>query len=73
VIEKARAEGALSLGDYAQALQAVRLPALQGSDRWSRPSVARVLRYCKAVTPTTDQAPAAGQQWVSVLISTTPP
>jgi len=59
VIEKARAEGALSLGDYAQALQAARLPAPQGSDRWSRPSVARVLRYCKEVTATTDQAPAA--------------
>jgi len=59
VIEKARAEGAMSLGDYAQALQAARLPAPQGGDRWSRPSVARVLRYCKAVTPTTDQAPAA--------------
>ncbi len=59
VIEKARAEGALSLGDYAQALQAARLPAPQGGDRWSRPSVARVLRYCKEVTATTDQGPAA--------------
>jgi len=50
VIEKAHAEGALSLGDYAQALQAARLPAPQGGDRWSRPSVARVLRYCKPAT-----------------------
>ena len=33
VAEKARAEGALSLGDYAQALQAARLSALQGGDR----------------------------------------
>jgi len=60
VIEKARAEGAMSLGDYAQALQAARLPAPQGGDRWSRPSVARVLRYCKDV----------GQQRASALIST---
>jgi len=59
VIEKARAEGALSLGDYAQALQAARLPAPRVSDHWSRPSVARVLRYCKAVTATNDQAPTA--------------
>ncbi len=59
VIEKARAEGALSLGDYAQALQAARLPTPQGDDRWSRPSVARVLRYCKEVTATVDQASAA--------------
>jgi len=59
VIEQARAEGAMSLGDYAQTLQAARLPAPQGGDRWSRPSVARVLRYCKEVTATTDQAPAA--------------
>ena len=59
VIEKARAEGALSLGDYAQALQAARLPTPQGDDRWSRPSVARVLRYCKEVTTTVDQASAA--------------
>ena len=46
VIASARAAGALSLGDYAQALQAARLPAPHGSDRWSRTSVARVLRYC---------------------------
>jgi len=46
VIEKARSDGALSLGDYAQALQAARLPVPRGGDRWSRPSVARVLRYC---------------------------
>ena len=59
VIEKARAEGALSLGDYAQAPQAARLPTPQGGDRWSRPSVARVLRYCKEVTATNNQAPAA--------------
>ncbi len=55
VIEKARAEGAMSLGDYAQALQAARLPAPQGSDRWSRPSVARVLRYCGEATAINDQ------------------
>ena len=59
VIDKARAESALSLGDYAQALQAARLPAPQGGDRWSRPSVARVLRYCKEVTTTPDLVPAA--------------
>ncbi len=59
VIEKARAEGALSLGDYAQALQAAWLPAPQGSDRWSRPSVARVLRYCGEMTAINDQGPAA--------------
>ena len=58
-IAKARAEGALSLGDYAQALQAARLPAPQGSDRWSRPSVARVLRYCKEVTATDNQIATA--------------
>ena len=45
VIVKARSAGALSLGEYAQALQAARLPAPHGS--W--PSVARVLRYCKLV------------------------
>ncbi len=59
VIERARAEGAMSLGDYAQALQAARLPTPQGGDRWSRPSVARVLLYCKAVTATNDRAPTA--------------
>jgi len=48
VIEAARAAGARSLGDYAQALQSARLPALRGGDRWIRPSVARVLRYCDA-------------------------
>ncbi len=47
-IEAARAAGARSLGDYAQALQGARLPAPRGGDRWSRPSVARVLRYCDA-------------------------
>ena len=46
VIEAARAAGARSLGDYAQALQAARLPTPRGESRWSRPSVARVLRYC---------------------------
>jgi len=46
---------AMSLGDYAQALQAARLPAPRGSDRWSRPSVARVLRYCGKVTAINDQ------------------
>jgi len=55
VIAKARAEGAMSLGDYAHALQAARLPAPQGSDRWSRPSVARVLRYCGKVNAINDQ------------------
>jgi len=49
-IQAARSAGALSLGDYARALQAARLPAPRGGDRWSRPSVARVLRYCTAVT-----------------------
>jgi len=48
-INAARSAGALSLGDYAQALQAARLPTPRGGDRWSRPSVARVLRYCKLV------------------------
>ncbi len=46
VIASARASGSLSLGDYAQALQAARLPAPRGGDRWSRASAARVLRYC---------------------------
>ncbi len=46
VIASARVAGALSLRDYAQALQAARLPAPNGGDRWSRASVARVLRYC---------------------------
>ena len=46
VLEAARAGGARSLGDYAQALQAARLPTPRGGERWSRPSVARVLRYC---------------------------
>lgn len=41
------AAGALSLGDYAQALQAARLLTPRGGDHWSRPSVARMLRYCK--------------------------
>lgn len=59
VIARAHSEGALSLGDYAQALQAARLPAPNGDDRWSRPSVARVLRYCKGVTATTDQVSSA--------------
>ncbi len=59
LIVKARSEGALSLGDYAQALQAARLPTSQGGDRWSRPSVARVLRYCMDVTAAADEAPAA--------------
>jgi hypothetical protein len=48
-IQAAHSAGALSLGDYAQALQSARLPAPCGGDRWSRPSVARVLRYCKLV------------------------
>ncbi len=47
-IEAARVAGARSLGDYAQALQGARLPTPRGGDRWSRPSVARVLRYCDA-------------------------
>lgn len=46
VIASAREAGARSLGDYAQALQAARLPAPRGGDRWSRASVGRVLRYC---------------------------
>ncbi len=50
VVEAARAAGARSLGDYAQALQAAHLPAPRGGDRWSRPSVARVLRYCTPVS-----------------------
>jgi len=45
-VAAARAAGAVSLGDYAQALQTARLPAPRGGDRWSRASVARVLRYC---------------------------
>ena len=49
VVEAARAAGACSLGDYAQALQAARLPAPRGGERWSRPSIARVLRYCLPV------------------------
>ena len=49
VVDAARAAGARSLGDYAQALQAARLPAPRGGERWSRPSVARVLRYCLPV------------------------
>ncbi len=48
VIQAARAAGALSLGDCAQALRAARLPAPRG-DRWSRPCVARVLRRCTSV------------------------
>ena len=47
VIQAARAAGALSLGDYAQALQSAWLLAPHGGDRWSRPSLARVLRYCR--------------------------
>lgn len=45
-VEAARAAGARSLGDYARALQAARLLTPRGGERWSRPSVARVLRYC---------------------------
>lgn len=48
VIQAAREAGARSLGDYARALQAARLPTPRGGERWSRPSVARVLRYCGA-------------------------
>ena len=58
-IRAARDAGARSLGDYAQALQAARLPAPQGGDRWSRPSVARVLRYCADAMPASDEAPTA--------------
>ncbi len=57
-IQAARAAGAPSLGDYAQALQSARLPAPRGSERWSRPSVARVLRYCTDMTPTLEDEPA---------------
>ena len=46
VIQAARAAGALSLGDYAQALQAAGLQAPRDGDHWSRTSVARLLRYC---------------------------
>ncbi len=46
VIQAARLAGASSLGDYARALQAAGLQAPRGGDHWSRPSVARVLRYC---------------------------
>ena len=59
VIEKTRAESALSLGDYAQALQPAQLPTPRGDDLWSWPSAARVLRYCKEVTATVVQASAA--------------
>lgn len=45
-VEAARAAGARSLGDYTRALQAARLPTPRGGERWSRSSVARVLRYC---------------------------
>ena len=48
-IQAARVAGARSLGDYAQALQAACLPTPRGGDRWSRPSVARVLRYCTSI------------------------
>lgn len=48
-IQAARVAGARSLGDYAQALQSARLPTPRGGDRWSRPSVARVLRYCTSI------------------------
>ena len=46
VVEAARMAGARSLGDYAQALQAARVLTPKGGNCWSRPSVARVLRYC---------------------------
>lgn len=49
VIQAARSAGALSLGDYAQALRTARLPVPRGGGRWSRPSVARVLRHCTSV------------------------
>ena len=58
-IQAARDAGARSLGDYAQALQAAQLPAPQGGDRWSRPSVARVLRYCGDGMPASDEVPTA--------------
>jgi len=51
VVQAARSAGALSLGDYAQVLRAARLPSPRGGDRWSRPSVARVLRYCMSYQP----------------------
>ncbi len=51
VIQEARSAGALSLGDYAQALQAARVPTPRGGDRWSRSAAARVLRYCKSIDP----------------------
>lgn len=46
VVETARTAGARSLGDYAQALQAARLPTPRGGEHWSRPSVARGPRCC---------------------------
>jgi DNA invertase Pin-like site-specific DNA recombinase len=61
-VAAARAAGTLSLGDYAQALQAARLPAPRGGDRWSRASVARVLRYCMLGNGDPDPGPNAGQQ-----------
>jgi len=64
-IEAARAAGARSLGDYAQALQGARLPAPRGGDRWSRPSVARVLRYCDAGGSSTPITHAGGGQQVT--------
>jgi len=60
-VAAARAAGARSLGDYAQALQAARLPAPRGGDRWSRTSVARVLRYCLPVSDDRIAKAAAGQ------------
>ena len=49
VVEAARKAGARSLGDFAEALQAARVPTPKGGNRWSRPSVARVLRYCRSL------------------------
>jgi len=59
-VAAAHGAGAHSLGDYAQALQAARLPTPRGGDRWSRASVARILRYCMPANGGPDLDP--GQQ-----------
>lgn len=61
-VAAARAAGACSLGDYAQAFQAARLPAPRGGDRWSRASVARVLRYCLPANSDQDRGFVAEKQ-----------
>ncbi len=61
VVAAARAGGARSLGDYAHALQAARLPAPRGGGHWSRASVARVLRYCMLAKGDSDPGVNGGQ------------